>query len=255
MVCFKSHLIVGLGLPPSKFLSATMNFLSCELVHFNPNAIAALSYFTMLCECWLGIAIDTNLFWYYYSPTRYEKVVYSGIGLSVRRHHRKEYINPTFRSSWKNSQQRWIIVDMHVQPHWVNKLLFPPFIDDKQSELNLADLVKRVPELREDGLRACHYAEEFTLQRLRPLGRREKLAYECSWLADPSHEPAAGKIFTLTFYLLMVYFLDLICSVSYIALAQEEIDQLVAHLFDKDPSTPRPAGVPTSFSNDPPPLR
>jgi hypothetical protein len=55
VVCFESHLIAGLGLAPSKFLVAIMNFLGCELIHFNPNAIAALSCFSMLCECWLGI--------------------------------------------------------------------------------------------------------------------------------------------------------------------------------------------------------
>jgi hypothetical protein len=49
VVCFESHLAVGLGLPPSKFLISVLNFLRCELVHLNPNAIAALSYFTMLC--------------------------------------------------------------------------------------------------------------------------------------------------------------------------------------------------------------
>jgi hypothetical protein len=51
MVCFEPHLVVGLGLPPSKFLVAIMNFLGCELVHFNLNTIAALSCFTMMCEC------------------------------------------------------------------------------------------------------------------------------------------------------------------------------------------------------------
>jgi hypothetical protein len=51
VVCFKSHLITGLGLPPSKFLVSILNFIGCELVHLNPNAITALSCFTMLCEC------------------------------------------------------------------------------------------------------------------------------------------------------------------------------------------------------------
>jgi hypothetical protein len=51
IVCFESYLIARLGLPPSKFLSAIMNFLGCELVHFNPNVITALSYFAILCEC------------------------------------------------------------------------------------------------------------------------------------------------------------------------------------------------------------
>jgi hypothetical protein len=62
VVCFESHLMAVLGLPPSTFLVSVPNFLRCELVHLNPNAITALSCFTMLCECWLGIAPDTSLF-------------------------------------------------------------------------------------------------------------------------------------------------------------------------------------------------
>jgi hypothetical protein len=68
VVCFESHLIVGLSLPLSKFLVDIMNFHGYELVHFNPNAITALRCFSMLCECWLEIPIDTSLFWYFYSP-------------------------------------------------------------------------------------------------------------------------------------------------------------------------------------------
>jgi hypothetical protein len=68
VVCFESHLATGLGLSPSKFLVTIMNFLGCEPMHFNLNNIAALSCFTMLCECWLGITPDTSLFWYFYSP-------------------------------------------------------------------------------------------------------------------------------------------------------------------------------------------
>jgi hypothetical protein len=86
IVCFESHLIARLGLPPTKFLVAIMNFLGCELVHLNPNPIAALSCLTMLCECWLGIMLDTSSFWYFYSSARYNKVVFSGIRLSVRCH-------------------------------------------------------------------------------------------------------------------------------------------------------------------------
>jgi hypothetical protein len=67
ILCFKSHLLAGLGLPPSKFLAAIMNYLDCSLVHFNANVITALSSFVMLCEYWLGILLDSSLFWYYYS--------------------------------------------------------------------------------------------------------------------------------------------------------------------------------------------
>jgi hypothetical protein len=61
-VCFESHLVARLGLPLSKFLVSIINFLRCERVLLNPNAIAALSYFTLLCECWLRITPDTSLF-------------------------------------------------------------------------------------------------------------------------------------------------------------------------------------------------
>jgi hypothetical protein len=179
VVCFESHLIAGLSLPPSKFLVAIMNFLGCELVHLNLNAITALSYFTMLCKCWLGIASDTSLLWYFYSPTRYDKVVYSRIGLSLRHSHRNEYINTTFKSSWRGSSQRWFLVDMHVPPQWANRHLLPPLIDNKRGEqemtLHVAALVKWVVALHNAGLQACHYAEDFTLRQIHPLGHQDKL--------------------------------------------------------------------------------
>jgi hypothetical protein len=65
---------------------------------------------------------------------------------------------------------------------------------------SLAALIKRVVELHITGLWACHCTEEFPLQRIHPLGRREKLAYDYPWLADPNHEPAGGKMFDLHFY-------------------------------------------------------
>jgi hypothetical protein len=63
----------------------------------------------------------------------------------------------------------------------------------------LATLVRWVAELRDSGLWARHCNEEFTLQQIHPIGHWEKLAYECLWLVDPSHEPAAGNIFSFAF--------------------------------------------------------
>jgi hypothetical protein len=78
-----------------------------------------------------------------------------------------------------------------------NMHLLPSLIDMKWGELKmtprLAALVRRVAELYDSGLWALHYTEEFTLRQIRPLDHREKLAYECPWLVDPSREPAASK--------------------------------------------------------------
>jgi hypothetical protein len=116
-----------------------MSYLGCSLVHLNANAISALSSFAMLCECWLGIPPDTSLFWYYYSPARYSKTIFGGIGLSLRRKCRDEYIKATFKRCWKGAQQKWILVDMHIEPPWVNKLLFTPAIKDQRKEPPMTD--------------------------------------------------------------------------------------------------------------------
>jgi hypothetical protein len=54
----------------------------------------------------------------------------------------------------------------------------------------LATLTKRVAKLRQTGLEACHYVEEFYLRRIRPLGRQKKLAFKCPRMADPYREPS-----------------------------------------------------------------
>jgi hypothetical protein len=180
-----------------------MSYLGCSLVHLNANAVSALSSFAMLCECWLGIPPDTSLFWCYYSPARYSKTIFGGIGLSLRHKCRVEYIKVTFKGCWKGAQQKWILVDMHVEPPWVNKLLFPPAIKDQRKEPpmtdRLATLVRRIAELCQAGLEACHCTEEFYLRWIRPLGRRKTLAFESPRLADPSRDPLLGKIFIFSF--------------------------------------------------------
>jgi hypothetical protein len=93
------------------------------------------------------------------------------------------------------------LVDMHVEPLWVNKLLFPLKVKDKRGEPKvtprLAALIKKVVKLHQARLKACHYVEEFTLRWIRLLGHQERPAYACPRLADPSREPAGGKIFIL----------------------------------------------------------
>jgi hypothetical protein len=128
----------------------------------------------------------------------------------------------------------------------VNKLLFPPL---------LTSLIKRVAKLCKAGLKTYHCAEEFTLRQIRPLGHREKLAFECPWLADPSREPTDGKIFTPHVLPVTICYSDLIHSFFCLALNKAEIDRLVGHLFNKDLPVPRPNTVPMPYcTKNPPPL-
>jgi hypothetical protein len=91
---------------------------------------------------------------------------------------------------------------MHDQLPWVNNLLFPSAIKNKRMEPPMTDrlaaLIKRVAELRQASLEACHRIEEFHLRRICPLGRRKTLAFECPWMADPSRDPSKGDLFVLS---------------------------------------------------------
>jgi hypothetical protein len=103
---------------------------------------------------------------------------------------------------WKGAQRRWTLVDMHDQPPWVNKLLFPPAIKNKQMEPpmtdRLATLTKRVAELCQASLEVCHCVEEFYIRQIHPLGRQKILAFECPRMADPYREPLEGCLFVLS---------------------------------------------------------
>jgi hypothetical protein len=93
-------------------------------------------------------------------------------------------------------------MDMHVQPPWVNKLMFPPAIKNKRMEPPMTDrlaaLIKHFAELYQAGLEACHYVKEFHLRWIRPLGHWKTLAFECSRMADPSRDPSEGDLFILS---------------------------------------------------------
>jgi hypothetical protein len=110
----------------------------------------------------------------------------------------------TFKGCWKGAQQKWILIDMHDQPPWVNKLRFPLAIKNKRSEPpmtnHLAALTKHVSELLQASLEACNCVEEFYLRWIRPLGRWKKLALECLRLADPQREPLEGYAFDFSPY-------------------------------------------------------
>jgi hypothetical protein len=69
---------------------------------------------------------------------------------------------------------KWFHVNIHDTPQQSKKHV-------------LKALVKRVVKLRRTGLEVCHCIEELTLHQIRPLGRREKLAFKCPRLANPNY--------------------------------------------------------------------
>jgi hypothetical protein len=56
----------------------------------------------------------------------------------------------------------------------------------------LAALTKRVAELRQAGLEACHCIKEFYVRWICPLGRRKILPFECPRMTDAYRKPEAA---------------------------------------------------------------
>jgi hypothetical protein len=90
--------------------------------------------------------------------------------------------------------------DRSVQ--WPNKHLLSSWVDDKRKVSKMSSylqaLVDHVIEHRKAGLEACYYVEEFHLWRICPLDWKERPAYECLWLGDPTRNPLASKAPLLT---------------------------------------------------------
>jgi hypothetical protein len=239
-------------------INVYLNIWICRILILLKNRVLhVLSSFVKLCECWLRTPLDSYLFCYYYPASQYAKLICDGIGLSLRRHRRDEYILALFKGCWKHSQKKWFLVDMHVQPSWENKLLFPPVIKAQRTKspmnMYLAALVKHAVVLRKARPKACHCIKEFHLWWFRSLGRRDKCVYECLWMADPSHEPAVGKLSSLSCRWWWYDYSNLTLFLFCIALPQEEINKFVAWLFNKDPPTMRPIDLPLPYINENPP--
>ena len=63
---FLAYIECGLRLPVHKFLLRVLEYYGVELVNLAPNSIANISFFTYLCEAYLGVRPSLRLFRYFY---------------------------------------------------------------------------------------------------------------------------------------------------------------------------------------------
>jgi hypothetical protein len=112
LVTFESHLECAMGFPPSRFLVFFCRHYVLELVHPNPNAIAALSVFVVLCVCWLGIEPRHDLFRYFYTASYASKELIHTVGFNLRRSRISQYIPGKSKGSWKGAWNKWFIIDV-----------------------------------------------------------------------------------------------------------------------------------------------
>jgi hypothetical protein len=196
LVAFVAHVHCGFGVHPSKFLERVCDWYNIETVHLKPNAITALSTFAILCEAFLGIEPNLNIWRYFYKPCYYTNAVCI-FSISYTLRDADKYIPTAFRDSWKTWKNKWFGLTLS-KPSCIKKKHLMPFVPDGRKEVpELTEGEKRVVEeiqrLRDAGLRASHVIETFIRRRLLPLQAREPLSYAYLGPNDPNRLTADGK--------------------------------------------------------------
>lgn len=83
-----------------------LEYFEVELVELVPNSITILSVFVYLCEAYLGIASDLDIFRYYYRMGKHRSIAVS-CGFQLHDGMSREYILMFTRSSWPGWRKEW----------------------------------------------------------------------------------------------------------------------------------------------------
>lgn len=103
---FQAYCECGLRLPAHPFLTLILEHFGVELVNLGPNSITMLSVFVYLCEAYLGIPTDLELFQYFYGMPQQAGIA-GRCSLKLHDGKSKEYIQMFTRSSWPGWRKRW----------------------------------------------------------------------------------------------------------------------------------------------------
>ena len=74
-----AYFICGLCPPIFEFFEAIMNIYGFHLLDFTPNALATMAIFVHLCENFVGVKANADLFRHYFIPRVERRVNFSGI--------------------------------------------------------------------------------------------------------------------------------------------------------------------------------
>jgi hypothetical protein len=67
IVMLKSHVVRGLSMPPSSFITNLLKFYGLQLHHIAPNSLVSVAGYAALCEGYLGICPRVDLFQLFFS--------------------------------------------------------------------------------------------------------------------------------------------------------------------------------------------
>ena len=167
-----------------------------ELVNLVPNFITMLSVFVYLCEAYLGIPADLELFQYFYGMTRLTGIAES-CSLKLHDGKSKEYIQMFTRSSWPFWKKKWFYWEITNE----DSLSFVGKPAEKISSWDstpkdlgqIAPFIQAIADLKEEGLTGWHAVKDFITRRINPLKKRAHQMWRYSGPTDLTRDYAEGK--------------------------------------------------------------
>lgn len=101
IIVFAKFCKCELGFPISSLIKEVLAFYKIKLVHLPYNSILMLVIFTHLCEAFLGVSPDFDLFHFFYVLNKLGKVTIGGDSFQLGNKRTELYIEFPMRSSWK----------------------------------------------------------------------------------------------------------------------------------------------------------
>ena len=209
---FQAYCECGLRLPAHPFLTLVLEHFGVELVNLGPNSITMLSVFVYLCEAYLGIPSDLELFQYYYGMARQAGIAGS-CGLKLHDGKSKEYIQMFTRSSWPLWRKKWFYWETTPE----DSLTFAGKAAEKiaswdstpQDIGRIAPFIQAIEDLKAEGLTGWHVVKDFITRRISPLKKRVPPMWRYTGPKDPTRDYETGK-YTFDLALDLAFFKSLV---------------------------------------------
>jgi hypothetical protein len=203
-VLLLTHIERGFSMPPHPFFRAFLNYFGAQLHHLPPNAIAYLSCFITLCECFLGCPPHWGLFKHIFSvrsqavkkanpkDSKTHVIQLCG-GLGIQKRGRSGFPSMTFPDSVRGWQSTWFYCKDVASPNMSTGL--PPFTLDrpvtpkplyvtKVEKIQVGILVNAISELIRGGVTGLDLLETFLSRRIQPLQARDHTMWHYSGPED-----------------------------------------------------------------------
>ena len=196
VVCFLSFLERGFGIPAGRLIRGILYHYGVELHNLNPNLVMQAAVFTTVCEGYLGVPVNWDLWCHLFRAELSTRNMGKGVRIPLRvggctlqlRQSRSElYIRSAMTTSKRGWQNGWFYLrnDGNRLPPYTGKIVAEApeewhwgVVAGQQKRLD--PLLRGLAKLRENEVTAATVAYAFRKRSLLPLAQRREFMYKAA---------------------------------------------------------------------------